>query len=120
MRYMLLIYEAPEARPTMTDAEMQEDMGKWFSYTTALAESGSLISGDPLRGIDVATTVRVRGGKKLVTDGPFAETKEHLLGYYMIECADIDSALEWAAKIPSVTSGSVEVRPVMDMPPMPA
>ena len=91
-------------------------MGKWFTYTEELAKAGALIAGDPLQGIDVATTVRLRDGKRLVTDGPFAETKEHLLGYYIIDVANLDAALEWAAKIPSSTFGSVEVRPVQDMP----
>jgi hypothetical protein len=84
-----------------------------MQYTQDLQESGAMVGGDALQGLDTATTVRVRETETLVTDGPFAETKEMLGGYYLIDVPDLDAALAWAAKIPSVGYGSVEVRPVM-------
>jgi hypothetical protein len=77
--------------------------------------SGAMLGGDPLHGNDTATTVRVRGGETLTSDGPFAETKEHLAGYYVIDVADLDAAIAWAAKIPSALHSAIEVRPVMDI-----
>ncbi len=109
MRYMLLIYTDPQT--DMTDGP---DMQVWMDYTNALVEAGALLGGEPLQGTDTATTVRVRNGERLVTDGPFAETREHLLGFYMVDCADLDAALGWAARIPSAPYGSVEVRPIME------
>jgi hypothetical protein len=107
MEYLLLIYNPTDAvrDPAEHDA--------WMSYSQQLAESGAMVGGNGLQGLETATTVRVRDGKALVTDGPFAETKEMLAGYYLIEVPDLDAALGWAAKIPSVGYGSVEVRPVM-------
>jgi hypothetical protein len=115
MQYMLLIYSDPAAFPHTTPEAAEAHMPEWFTYTEALIAAGAMVSGAPLQGVDVATTVRIRNGDRLVTDGPFAETKEHLGGYYIIECADLDAALGWAARIPSVGWGSVEVRPVMAM-----
>lgn len=116
MRYMLLLYSAPTAGPAEGSPEAMAEMNEWFAYTTALAESGALISGDPLQGIETATTLQVRDGESLTTDGPFAETKELLGGYYLIDVENLDAALAWAAKCPLATYGSVEVRPVMDIP----
>ncbi len=110
-QYMLLIYSADDARPT--PEQMQAEMPKWFEYTEALQQSGAMVAGDALEPVETATTVRVREGETLVTDGPFAETKEALGGYYIVDVPDLDAALEWAAKIPNVGYGSVEVRPVM-------
>jgi hypothetical protein len=107
MQYLLLIYiptEAP-AEPATHD--------QWMDYSRQLAASGAMVAGDALQGVDTATTVRVRDDQTLVTDGPFAETKELLGGYYLIDVPDLDSALGWAARIPIVGYGSVEVRPVM-------
>jgi hypothetical protein len=92
---------------------MQAEMPRWFEYTQALQDAGVMVAGDALQPIDTATTVRVRDGETLITDGPFADTKEALGGYYIIDVADLDAALKWAARIPNVTRGSVEVRPVM-------
>ncbi len=114
MKYMLLIYSSPDAEPAAENAEAE--MGKWFAYTEALAAAGALVAGDPLAMPTEATTVRVRDGKRLVTDGPFAETKEVLLGYYLIDVATLDEALDWAERLPSTPYGSTEVRPVMDIP----
>lgn len=112
MQYMLLIYASPENAPK-SEQEGAAMKTEWFQYTTALQESGAYVAGDALHPPDTGSTVRVRGGERLVTDGPFAETKEWLAGYYVIDVADLDTALDWAARMPNVTYGSTEVRPVM-------
>jgi hypothetical protein len=91
-------------------------MQEWFAYDKSLRDDGSYVAGDALQGVDQATTVRVRDGKELVTDGPFAETKELLGGYYVIDVPDLDAALERAKRIPNIGEGSVEVRPVWEIP----
>jgi hypothetical protein len=110
-QYMLLIYVPGDAR--RSPEEMEAEMPRWFEYTQALQDAGVLRSGDALHPVESATTVRVRDGETLVTDGPFAETTEVLGGYYVIEVPDVETAREWAAKIPSAPYGSVEIRPVM-------
>ena len=110
-QYMLLIYSPLDSRPSAE--ELQAEMPKWMAYTQELQESGALKAGDALMPIDTATTVRVGDGETIITDGPFAETKEVLGGYYLIDVADLDAALAWAAKIPNVGYGSIEVRPVV-------
>ena len=116
-QYILLIYGPTEGGPS---PEQQEaEMGRWWEYTHALRDAGAMLAGEALQATDTATTVRVRDGQRLTSDGPFAETKEYLGGYYVIDVPDLDAALAWAEKIPSVGYGSVEVRPVMvfdDMP----
>ena len=114
MKYMLLIYNAPN--PDMTEAEGQKVMEAYGAFTQEIVDSGELVAGDPLTGIETATTVRVRNNKTATTDGPFAETKEHLGGYYIVDVKDLDRAIEVAARIPSALDGSIEVRPVMEMP----
>jgi hypothetical protein len=114
MRYMLLIY-GPEQAPGEGDAAM-DDMTPWYAYTEWLAGTGILRGGDPLAPSTAATTVRVRDGRTLTTDGPFAETKEVLGGYYAIETDDVDLALEAAARCPGALYGSIEVRPLVDVP----
>ena len=116
MRYMLLLYSATDAGPTPGSDEFAAEMNEWFNYTNELTEAGAMLGGEPLQGIDTATTVQVRDGKTLTTDGPFAETKEVLGGFYMIDVPDLDAAREWAAKIPSAPYGSVEIRPIMEIP----
>ncbi len=116
MRYMLLIYTDPTAGPADGSPEQAAEMPRWFAYTEELAGAGCLIGGEPLHGVDDATTVRVRDGQTITTDGPFAETKETLGGYYMIDVDTLDEALEWAAKMPNITYGTVEVRPIMELP----
>jgi hypothetical protein len=109
-QYMLLIY-------VPADREAPPDEGQaWVEYTQNLAQSGALVAGDALEWIDSATTVRLRDGETMVTDGPFAETKEYLGGYYVIDVPDLDAALGWAAKLPHMDYGSTEVRPVMVTP----
>jgi hypothetical protein len=117
-QYMLLICNPTEG---LSPDEAQAEHPKWMDYTQALSDAGVYVSGEALQPVATAATVRVRGDERLVSDGPFAETKEALAGYYVIDVADLDEALDWAARIPSVTRGSVEVRPVMvfDVP-MPA
>ncbi|HSI92760.1 MAG TPA: YciI family protein [Jiangellaceae bacterium] len=113
MRYMLLIYgEEPTAQPSQE--ELDAEMAEWWAYDTAVKESGVYIGGDALQPSQTATTVRVKGEERLVTDGPFAETREVLGGFYVIDVPDLDTALDWAAKCPAATYGSMEVRPVME------
>jgi hypothetical protein len=115
MRYMLLIY-GPADRGNSTQEELEAEMPRWFAYTQAIEQSGLLLAGDALQGTESATTVRVRDGETLVTDGPFAETKELLGGYYLIDAPNFETAKEWAAKMPNIHYGSVEVRPIMEIP----
>ena len=115
-QYMLLLYMPVEGGPTPDEA--QAEYPKWMAYTESLREAGAFVAGDPLEGADTATTVRVRSGETALTDGPYADTKEALGGFYTIDVPDLDTALGWAAKVPNVTYGSVEVRPVMSLPGM--
>jgi len=115
MRYILLIYDDEKAMAAKSQAEMAAQLDAWFKYTQALQQSGKMLGGEALKPTPTATTVRVREGRTLTTDGPFAETKEQLGGYYMINAEDIDEAIEWAAKMPhTARGGAVEVRPVME------
>jgi hypothetical protein len=107
MRYMLSIYVDPTA-------EGGADMSEWWAYNQAAEKAGVLVGGDALDSPTTATTVRLRGGERLLTDGPFAETKEQLGGYYILDCKDLDEAISWAERIPSLPHfGAVEVRPLM-------
>ena len=117
MKYMLLLYSEENAGPAPGTPEHAAEMQEWFAYSEALATAGAMVSGEPLQGTDTATTVRVRDGQVVTTDGPFAETKEVLGGFYMIDVDDLDAAMHWAAKIPLAPYGSVEVRPLMELPP---
>ena len=112
MKYICLIYQPPLDATTPD----RDDLHKaYWQYTQELQAAGKMLAGEALESVSTATTVRVRDGETLTTDGPFAETKETLGGYYVIDCKDLDEALAWAAKIPSATFGSIEVRPVADM-----
>ena len=113
MQYMLLIYDNEKMWPSMNEKERNALMGEYFAFTEEVKKSGKLVAGDALQATNTATTVRVRNGKPLTTDGPFAETKEQLGGYYLVEAKDLDEALALAAKIPSSRFGSIEVRPIM-------
>ncbi len=115
MRYMLLIYSNPTAWTTLSKEESEAVYGEYFAFTDRVRESGELVAGDPLQGLETATTVRVRDGKSSSTDGPFAETKEVLGGYYIVDVPNLDRALELAAQIPDARYGSVEVRPIQEM-----
>jgi hypothetical protein len=115
MRYMLLIFTNPENWGTLNEAEVGAMMGEYNAFTERIVASGEFVSGDPLQGPDTATVVRVRDGARSTTDGPFVETKEHLAGYYVVECGSLDRALEIAAEIPDARWSGVEVRPLADM-----
>lgn len=109
MQYMLLIYDNEAAAGETSEAEM----AKWFEVTQAMQEAGVLRGGEALHPTTTATTVRVQNGETMTTDGPFAETREQLGGYYVVDVPDLDQAIAWAARLPSAVRGPVEVRPVM-------
>ena len=114
MRYMLLICDSEAEFDRLPEQEVAQVMKEYGSYTAALEEAGAYVSGNRLRPVATAKSVRVREGKTLLTDGPFAETKEQLGGYYLIEVKDLDEALQWAAKIPSARYGTIEVRAIWE------
>jgi hypothetical protein len=113
MQYALLIYDDEQSMAGMSKDEGNALMADYGAYTQALQGAGAMKAGDALQSTQTATTVRVRDGETLTTDGPFAETKEQLGGFYLIDVASLDEALAWAAKIPSARKGSIEVRPIM-------
>jgi hypothetical protein len=113
MQYLLLIYRS-DAIYANLDADARKKMSaEYGTYTQSIIQSGHFKAGDGLQPVSTATTVRVRDGKTLTTDGPFAETREQLGGYYLVEAKDLDTALGLAARIPGARDGSIEVRPVM-------
>jgi hypothetical protein len=116
MQYMLLIYDDEAKWKHMSEAESHALMGEYLAYTDELRRSGAFVSGEPLDFTAKAKTVHVRDGERFVTDGPFAETKEQLGGYYLIDVESEDEAIDWAAKIPSARLGRIEVRPIMQIP----
>ena len=111
MQYLLTIYEDETFWQTTPPEQLAEVMAGYRQFGVEAGEK--ILGGNALQPTPTATTVRVRGGDRLVTDGPFAETKEQLGGYYLLECKDLDEAIEWAAKIPGARNGSIEVRPIM-------
>ncbi len=115
MQYMLLIYDDEAKRDSMSEEERGRIFQQYGAYTQELRDKGAFVSGDALQRTPSATTVRVRDGEQLATDGPFAETKEQLGGYYIVDVDTLDEAIEWAAKIPSARLGSIEVRPIMSV-----
>jgi hypothetical protein len=114
MKYLCLIYDEEKRLQAMTKSEMDGLMQEYFAFTRAIQASGNLLGGNDLQPVQNATTVRVRSGKVSTTDGPFAETKEQLGGYYLIEAADLNEAIQIAARIPSAKLGAIEVRPVQE------
>jgi hypothetical protein len=114
MKYLLLIGDDPSAQAS-AQVDEQAIMKEYMEFTEAILASGEMVGGERLHGIDAATSVRVRNGKTTATDGPFAETKEHLGGYYVVDVADLDRAIELAGRIPSARTGVVEVRPIHAM-----
>jgi hypothetical protein len=114
MKYLCLIYENEKNFETMSPADGEAIMGEYFAFTDGIRRSGQYVAGEALHPTNTATTVKVRNGKVSTTDGPFAETKEQLGGFYLIEAKDLNDAIQVAAKIPSARFGAVEVRPVMD------
>ena len=115
MQYMLLIHSEETAFAKMTPAQQQQGYAAYTAYTAALKSSGALVASDRLRDSTTATAVRVRDGKTKVLNGPYAESKEQLAGYYLIEAKDIDEALKWAEKCPGAHHGTMEVRPIWPM-----
>jgi hypothetical protein len=113
MQYLLLIYGDQDGWKSRSEEENGQLMQDYYQFTQELEQSGAMVAGNALQPTETATTVRVRNDETLTTDGPFAETKEQLGGYYLVDVGSIDEALEWAAKIPGAWHGSVEVRPVM-------
>ena len=116
MQYLLLIYSDEKIWANMSESEINKTMQAYVDYSKELAASGALLGGSELAPVSTATTVRVRNGKLLTTDGPFAETKEQLGGYYLIDVPNLDEAIKWASKIPSAQGGSIEIRPLIENP----
>ncbi len=114
MRYLMLIYGNEASAATASHAEQQAEMDAYNEFTRIVREQGALLAGEALHPTSSATTVRVRNHKVLATDGPFAETKEQLGGFYMFQCANLDEAIELAAKIPGANNGSIEIRPIVE------
>jgi hypothetical protein len=113
MKYLLLIYDNEAAQAKAKPEELGAMYEEYGKFTESLIQSGKMQGANQLQPISAATTVRVRDGKRVVTDGPFAETKEQLGGYYLVEAADLDDAIAIAGRIPSARTGSVEVRPIV-------
>ena len=115
MKYMLLIYDGEQGRDKMTEAERSQLMADYMQFSKEIVASGHYKAGSQLQPTATATAVRVRDGKRLITDGPFAETHEQFGGYFLLNCKDLDEALAWAAKLAGLVSvadyGSIEVRP---------
>jgi hypothetical protein len=114
MKYLCLIYENEKNWETMPPADSEAIMNEYFAFTDGIRRSGQYVAGEALQPTSTATTVKVRNGKVSTTDGPFAETKEQLGGFYMIEAKDLNEAIQVAAKIPSARLGAIEIRPVVD------
>jgi hypothetical protein len=115
MKYLLLIHTNPANWAVMSEQERNTLLGEYAAFGKEITDSGELVDGAPLGDASTATTVRVRGGQREVTDGPFIESKEHLAGYYLVDCENLDRAIALAERIPDARFSGVEVRPVMDM-----
>ena len=113
MKYALLLYAAPGAAEGVQPAD-DGVVNSWLDYTAAMKESGALLAAEQLAQVGTATSVTMRRGERLLTDGPHIETKEHLLGFYLLDVPDLDAALDWAGKMPLMRYGTVEVRPVLE------
>jgi hypothetical protein len=116
MQYMLLIYTDEQIWASVSDEERRSIVGEYFALRDELQEQDRFVAGAPLESVTTASSVRLQNGEAVVTDGPFAETKEQLGGYFLIEAESPDAAQHWAAKIPAARYGTVEVRPVQPMP----
>lgn len=113
MQYMALIYAAPGSEPAPGEPGWPEFIAEYRATTEQMKADGVFLSGEPLLGAETATSVRVRAGRIETMDGPFAETKEHLGGVYILDCPDLDSAIRYAATIPSARTGTIEIRPII-------
>jgi len=118
MKYALLIYAAEKDWDGMSKEEHGRVYNEYWAYTTELKKSGKMLGCTPLDPTTTATTIRVRNGKTVPTDGPFADTKEQLGGVYVVDVKDLDEAMAWASKIPDALRGSIEIRPLMNVPEM--
>ena len=114
MKYMFLIYTEEGSESQVPPAEREAMMSEYFAFTKEVSAQGVLVAGDELKPTSTATTLRLHGNQLATTDGPFAETKEQLGGFYILECQDMDEAVGWAAKIPGAKHGSIEVRPIVN------
>jgi hypothetical protein len=117
MKYLLLIYESEKSWAAVPEAEKGKVFQEYMDYTNRIRKNGNYIAGEALEPVSTATTVRVKNGKTVTTDGPFAETREQLGGFYMVEAKDLDEAIKLATGIPASRTGSIEVRPIMPTPP---
>jgi hypothetical protein len=114
MKYLLTLYAAPGAEPAPGTPDFDAMMAEYLSVADRMKDTATFLAGEGLQPVQSATTLRRRGGRVETIDGPFAETREHLGGFYLIQAADLDAALRFAAEIPAARYGSVEVRPVLD------
>jgi hypothetical protein len=114
MKYLLLIYGNEAADARRPQPEQEREMQAYFEFTDQVNKAGVMAGGEALHPTATATTVRIRDGKLTTTDGPFAETKEQLGGFYLLDCKNLDEAIEWASKIPHAAIGSIEIRPIVD------
>jgi hypothetical protein len=115
VRYLCLIYDEEKKLAAMPRSESDAFFGEYFAFSESIRKSGHYLGGNALQPVQTATTVRVRNGKLSTTDGPFAETKEQLGGYYLIEARDLNDAIQVASRIPSARMGSIEVRPILEL-----
>jgi hypothetical protein len=111
---MLIILGDESQFASLSDEERAANGARWADYTQELVDSGAFVSGEGLQSVTTATTLHVENGERVLTDGPFAETKEQIGGFYVIECKDLDEAIDWAAKLPHAEHGTTEIRPVME------
>ena len=119
MKYILLIYDDPKTWASLGEAGQQEMMAGYRKVSEELKASGQYVAGSQLQPTSAATSLKVRGGKRMLTDGPFAETREQLGGYYIVDTENLDDAIAVAARIPGARWGTVEVRPILEIPGLP-
>jgi hypothetical protein len=112
MQYAMLIYEGPDAFASRKNGEHDPYLGAWRAYHKALVEAGVFVDGNPLHLPETGTTIRLKDGRRLIQDGPYANTKEQLAGFSILELPSLDAALDWAARCPAASAGAVEVRPL--------
>ena len=114
MKYMLLLFGDEQAWEDLSEEDIQAEMARYEQFDRELNEAGVFVSGEGLQPTPTATTMRVVGGERMLSDGPFAETKEQLGGFYVLDCKDLDDALAWAERCPAAGDGAIEIRPVID------
>jgi hypothetical protein len=114
MKYMLLLFGDENAGENLSEEDLQAEMARYEQYDRELNDAGVFVAGEGLQPTPTATTMCIVGGERILTDGPFAETKEQLGGFYVLNCKDLDEALAWAGRCPASGDGSIEIRPVID------